>query len=412
MVPQMSQPRILAIDALGAHGDGVAMPGGQREYVPFALPGEAVRTTGSGLPEIVSAPSPERRPPLCRHFGVCGGCAAQHMSDALYAGWKRGNVVAAFGQRGLEPEISPLLPVPPGSRRRAVLTARRERGRVSLGFHRHRSHDLVDIAECPVLRPAIVSGLPALRAICAALPAAELRLTVLAGRSGLDVAIEGTKTRIPGATAAELARITSAGNMDRLTIGGETIVERAAVTLPIGGVETGVPPGVFVQAVGEAETEMINRVAAATHGARRIADLFCGIGTFALTLATGARIAGTDSDARAIAALNAAARSRQGIKPIETTVRDLFREPLSSRELDGFDAVVLDPPRAGALKQAEQRARSKVATVVAVSCDAGTLARDVRVLVEGGYAIESVTPIDQFLYSAHVEIVAVLRRRR
>lgn len=408
----MTQSRTLAIEALGAHGDGVALSDGERQYVPFALPGETVRTPGSGLPEIVSAPSPERRPPLCPHFGVCGGCAAQHMSDALYAGWKRGNVVAAFSQRGLEPAISPLVPVPPGSRRRAVLTARRERGRVTLGFHRHRSHDLVDIAECPVLRLAIVSGLPALRAICAALPAADLRLTVLAGRRGLDVAIEGTKTRIAGATAAVLARIVSEGGMARLTIGGETIVERAAVTLPIAGAETAVAPGVFVQAVEEAETEIVNRIAAATHGARRIADLFCGIGTFALALAKGARIMGIDSDARAIAALNAAARSRQGIKPIGTTVRDLFREPLSSRELDGFDAVVLDPPRAGALKQAEQLARSKVARVVAVSCDAGTLARDVRILVDGGFAIESVTPIDQFLYSAHVEIVAVLRRQR
>ena len=353
----MMQSRMLEIQALGAQGDGVTLSGGERQYVPFALPGETVRTFGSGLPEIVSAPSPERRPPSCRHFGVCGGCAAQHMSDTLYAEWKRGNVVAAFSQRGLDPAISPLVPVPPGSRRRTVLTGRRDRGHVTLGYHRHGSHELVDIGECPVMRPAIVSGLPVLRAVCAALPVAELRLTVLAARSGLDVAIEGAKARTAGPTAAELARIVSQSGIARLTVAGETIIERAAVTLPIAGVETAVPPGVFVQAVGEAEAEMVARVIAATHGSRRIADLFCGIGTFALSLAKGARIAGADSDARAVAALNAAARSRQGIKPIETTVRDLFREPLSSRELDDFDAVVFDPPRAGALKQAEQLAR-------------------------------------------------------
>jgi 23S rRNA (uracil1939-C5)-methyltransferase len=410
--PNVNRAQALEITDLGARGDGVTLAEGERHFVAFALPGERVRPKAEGLPDILSDPSPDRRPPVCRHFGTCGGCAAQHMSDALYARWKRGNVVAAFNQRGLAPEIAPLVPVPPGSRRRAVLTARRVQGRVTLGFHRHGSHNLVDIAECPVMRPAIVNGLPALRAISAALPAVDLRLTVLAARTYLDVAIEGVRTRIVGATATELARIASANGIARLTIAGEAMIERAPVTLPIGGLETVVPPGIFVQAVEEAEAELVLRVATATHGARRIADLFCGSGTFALTLAKGARIAAIDSDARAIAALNAAVRSRQGIKPIEATVRDLFREPLSCKELDGLDAVVFDPQRAGAMKQAEQLARSKVATIVAVSCDAGTLARDVRILVDGGYAIESVTPIDQFLYSAHVEIVAVLRRLR
>lgn len=408
----MTDDQVLDITALGAQGDGIAVVDGARLYVPFALPGERVRRPeGEGLPDIVSAPSPDRVAPVCRHFGVCGGCAAQHMSDALYAAWKRDQVVAAFAQRGLEPDIAPLVRVAPGTRRRAVLTAKVRDGRALLGFHRQRSHDLVDVQECPVLLPAIVDKLPALRALCAGLPQGEARVTVLATRAGLDVAIEGVRAPA-GAAMARLVSLALEGGVARLTLAGAPLVERAVPTLPVGGVETAVPPGVFVQAVAEAERALVQRVVDATEGARRVADLFCGVGTFALPLAAGARVLAVDSHAPAIAALRAAAQRRQGLKPIETKVRDLFREPLSSLELKAFDAVVFDPPRAGAVAQARQLAQSSVKTLVAVSCDAGTLARDVRLLVDGGYAIESVTPIDQFLYAPHVEIVAVLRRTR
>jgi 23S rRNA (uracil1939-C5)-methyltransferase len=198
----------------------------------------------------------------------------------------------------------------------------------------------------------------------------------------------------------------------RLTLAGAPLMERAAPTLPIGGTEMSVPPGIFVQAVEDAERELVRCVDDATQGARRVADLFCGIGTFAFPLAERARVLAIDSNATAVAALKAAVQRRQGLKPVETKVRDLFREPLSVLELQAFDAVVFDPPRAGATAQARQLAQSKVRTLVAVSCDAGTLARDVRTLVDGGYVIESVTPIDQFLYAPNVEIVAVLRKAR
>jgi 23S rRNA (uracil1939-C5)-methyltransferase len=408
----MTDDQGLDITALGAQGDGIAVVDGARLYVPFALPGERVRRPeGEGLPDIVSAPSPDRVAPVCRHFGVCGGCAAQHMSDALYAAWKRDHVVAAFAQRGLEPDIAPLVRVASGTRRRAVLTAKVRGGRATLGFRRQRSHDLVDVQECPVLLPAIADKLPALRALCASLPQGEARVTVLATRAGLDVAIEGVRAPA-GAAMARLVGQALESGLARLTLAGAPLAERAVPTLPVGGVETAVPPGLFVQAVEEAERALVECVVDATEGARRVADLFSGVGTFALPLATRARVLAVDSHAPAVAALRASAQRRQGLKPIETKIRDLFREPLSSLELKAFDAVVFDPPRAGAAAQARQLALSKVPTLVAVSCDAGTLARDVRILVDGGYAIESVTPIDQFLYAPHVEIVAVLRKAR
>jgi 23S rRNA (uracil1939-C5)-methyltransferase len=216
--------------------------------------------------------------------------------------------------------------------------------------------------------------------------------------------------RLGARVAGELARLAADHGIARITIDGETIVERARPALVIGGASVEPPPGAFVQVAAEAEAEMVRLVVAAAGKAKRVADLFCGVGTFALPLARGARVLAVDGEEAAIAALVAAARHAQGLKPIETKVRDLFRMPLSPKELDGLDAAVLDPARAGAEAQARQLARSAVSVAICVSCNPGTLARDVRILLDGGYALDSVTPIDQFLYSHHVEAVAVLRR--
>jgi 23S rRNA (uracil1939-C5)-methyltransferase len=414
----------LTISTLGAQGDGVAeTPGGAR-YVAFALPGERVAAESDGPPLLVSPPSPDRAAPVCRHYGRCGGCVAQHMSDRLYAEWKRDIVVGAFRSRGLEPAVEPLRRVPAGSRRRTVLTARRADGRVTVGYHRRRSNDLVDIEECPVLLDGIAARLPALRSIAALLPVPEARLTVLETSAGLDVAIEvgakkgarkGGRPPIGRDAVSALARIATQQGLARVTVGGEVLVELGRPRLRIGEADAVVPPGAFVQAVRQSEEMMRDLVVAALDGAparaRRVADLFCGMGTFTLALAGRARVLAVDSDAVAVAALTGAARHAQGLKPIEAKVRDLFREPLTARELAPFDAVVLDPPRAGAQAQARELAHSGVETVVTVSCDPGTLARDAQMLTDGGYAIASVTPIDQFVYSAHVETVAVLRKR-
>jgi 23S rRNA (uracil1939-C5)-methyltransferase len=398
------------IDTLGAQGDGVAEAEGGKRYIPFALPGETVIPSGRGLPEILGGPSPERRMAECRHFGACGGCVAQHMSDPLYTTWKRDFLVSALRQRGLEPAVAPLVRVPPGTRRRAVFTSRRDGDEVQLGYLAHRSHALVDITECTVLRPEIVAALGALRAIARAIPERELRLAVLATRGGLDVAVEGTKAKLAGTALRELAHAGAQTGIARLTVGDVPVIERAPATIRFGGSDVALPPNTFVQAAEEAEAELVRLVLAAAKGAKSVADLFCGVGVFALALAASARVLAIDSAATSVAALTAAARSRSGLKPIDTKVRDLLRDPLSPRELAGLDAVAFDPPRAGARAQAEQLARSRVPTIVAVSCDPGTLARDLRILADGGYAIEAVTPVDQFVYSAHVEAVAVLRR--
>lgn len=407
-----NQGEPIRIAALGAQGDGVAEAGVERRYIPFALPGETVLPAGRGLPELLGEPSPYRRAPECRHFGTCGGCVAQHMSEALYATWKRAIVVSALRQRGLEPPVAPLVRMPPGTRRRAVFTCRRESNKVRLGYLAHRSHTLVEISECAVLRPEIVMAFGTLRTIARAVPQSEVRLAVLATRAGLDVTIEGMKGKLSGTAARELARVGAQAAVARLAVGNDPVIERAAPTTSIGGIEAPLPPDTFVQAVEEAEAEMVRLVLAAAKGAKAAADLFCGVGAFALALAANARVLAIDSAGPAVAALAAAARSRSGLKPIETKVRDLFRDPLSPKELAGLDALVFDPPRAGARAQAEQLARSRVPTIVAVSCDPGTFARDLRILSDGGYAIEGVTPIDQFVYSAHVEAVAVLRRGR
>ena len=401
----------LEIAGLGAQGDGIAETSGGTRYVPFALPGERVRIAGGNAPELLSPPSPDRVTPTCRHHGVCGGCVAQHMNERLYADWKRSILVEALRQRGLTPEVAPLVRVAPHSRRRAVLTARRQRdGQATLGYHRRKSDQLVDLQECPVLEPAIVERLAALRAIAAALPAREARLTVLATSAGLDISAEHAGNRPGAAAVSEIARIAAEQQLARVAVNGETVIERAPPTLAFAGIDAVPPPGTFVQAVKAAELEMTRLVRQAVAGSTRVADLFCGIGTFTLALARKARVLAVDSDDKALAALGAAVRRAQGLKPVETKLRDLLRTPLGTKELEGFDAVVFDPPRAGAKAQAERLAQSQVPLVVAVSCDPGTLTRDLRILVDGGYSLESVTPIDQFLFSAHVEAVAILQR--
>jgi 23S rRNA (uracil1939-C5)-methyltransferase len=365
--------------------------------------------TDGDLPQITSAPSPDRIAPVCKHFGVCGGCVAQHMRASLYAEWKRNIVVEAFRQRGLEPEIAPLQSVPSASRRRAVLTARREGNGVVLGYHRRGSHDVFAMEECPVLEPDIVRRLPGLRALALALSVRESRISVLHTRAGLDVAVEASARSSP-ALLSHLAQIAAEHGFARIAIDGDTVVQRTSPVLDLSGVALIPPAGAFLQAVRHAEETMVARVLGAASKSKRVADLFCGLGIFTFALARRARILSADSDARAIAALGDAIRHAQGLKPIEMRVRDLFRDPLSPRELDGFDAVVFDPPRAGAKAQAEALAKSRVPTVIAVSCNPATLARDARALVDGGYRIDSVGPIDQFLYSAHVEVVATFHR--
>ena len=403
----------IIIERLGAKGDGVATRAGCAVFVPFALPGEQWQVRGDAFERL--SDSAERVAPVCRHFGACGGCLAQHMSPALYRDWKRGLVAEAFRHRGIAAEVAPLATVAAASRRRAFLGVERRGADVVIGFREEGRHALVDLAECPVLDPLIVAAVPGLRDMARRVMAdrAGGRLVVTRLDRGLDVSFDNGRRDLSPHERAEIAALAQTLKLARLAVGGEVIVAAGTPVVTIGGVAVEIEPGLFLQAVPEAERLLADLcVGALPRSARTVADLFSGVGTLTLPISRRVSVAAYDSDRRAIAALSRAVRHAQGLKPVTAVVRDLFREPLSARELNAFDAVVFDPPRAGAAEQAERIAKSKVPLVIAVSCNPATLARDARALIDGGYRMGPVTPIDQFLYSAHVEAVAVFRRSR
>jgi len=401
---------IVHVTRLGAQGDGVVETPEGPVYLPYALPGERWRMRGGEPLERVSE-SRDRSQPVCRHFGQCGGCVAQHMSPDLYRRWKETALVEAFAHRGIEITPEPMRSVALQSRRRAFFGVARRGEEVVLGFREEGRHTLVDLAECPVLDPLIVESLPLLRQLAAmALPdGAGGRLLVTRAESGLDIAIENGQARLGPGQSATLAQWAAQGPIQRLTVFKDVIYLDRVPTVLLGGVRVELPPGAFLQAVPEAEAAMAELVLGAVGKVKSAADLFSGLGTFTFPLARKARVLGVDSDRRSIAALEKAARAAPGRKPITARVRDLMREPLSRLELDEFGAVVIDPPRAGAKAQAEMLARCRVPTIVMVSCNPATAARDARILIDGGYRLETVTPIDQFLYSAHLELVAIFR---
>jgi len=409
----------LTIDRLGAQGDGVANATSGPIFVAYALPGEQVIATverGRGSLVSIEKSSPLRMEPACRHFGACGGCAIQHLDAEAYRAWKRDIVVQALKSRGIEVEVAVLVPCEPHTRRRAVFSARRTEAEMLLGFNRAQSSEIVPIEECPVLLPGIVSAFDRLRElaglICATPQAFHLAVTMTA--SGLDVAAQGSGKLGDEARRAAIRFVIKHG-FARLSIDGEIVVEPKKPMVDFDGVTVSPPPGGFLQATAGAEQAMSNLVSGHLSKAKTVADLFSGCGAFALRLARKSAVHAVEGDAAALAALDKAFRATPGLKPATIERRDLFRRPLSAKELASFDALVFDPPRAGAEDQCRQMARSDIPFVAAVSCNPATLARDLRILIDGGYRLGSVTPIDQFLWSPHVEAVALLekpKRRR
>ncbi len=410
----MASEMILHIAAMGRHGEGVAETADGPVYVPFTLPGETVRATVDGrharLVEIVE-PSPARIAPSCPHFGTCGGCAVQHWRTEDYRIWKRGLVETALTHRHIDAPVGEPIDAHGAGRRRVTLHVRFARGRVLAGFMEGRSHRLLDLDTCPIVVPALSDAAAVARDLAIPLAAAGKPLDVLctATDTGLDCDIRGAV----GDDAAIQVALSEAAmrlGLARLTVNRALGIARTPPTLRIGPARVPLPPGAFLQATAAGEAVLARLVGAGVGAAGRIADLFCGIGPFALRLAERATVAAFDSDRPALDALSRAARAASGLKPVQAERRDLFRRPLTAKELARFDAVVFDPPRAGAEAQARELAKSKVPVVVAVSCDPPSFARDAAILVEGGYGIEFVAPVDQFKYSTHVEIVATFRR--
>ncbi|MEF2070429.1 class I SAM-dependent RNA methyltransferase [Consotaella aegiceratis] len=405
----------LRIESLGAKGDGVAAVAGGPVYVPFTLPGELVEIDGAkaskARPSAILEPSAERREPPCPHFGACGGCDLQHASDAFYRAWKRQIVVDAFARRGIQPPIGDLVACPPASRRRAVFSAVREGGQVRFGFFEVASHRLTDLDVCLVVMPEIAARLPDFKALAGMVldRRRPLRMAVTATPSGLDIALADA-TKLSEKSRQAVVAFSLKRDFARVSIDDEVVVEARKPLIEIGGIALAPPPGAFLQAVAAAEEAMADQVLDHFGEAKEVADLFAGVGTFALRLARHARVMAVESDAPALAALDRAVRGVPGLKPMTLERRDLFRRPLTAKELSRFDGVVFDPPRAGAEAQARELARSTVRSVVAVSCNPATLARDAHLLIEAGYRLRSVTPIDQFLWSHHVEAVAAFAR--
>jgi 23S rRNA (uracil1939-C5)-methyltransferase len=416
----------LDIHEIGARGDGIAELDGRRYFVPFTLPGETVDAEprdkrGEGIAAdlvAVVAPSRHREAPPCAHFKVCGGCALQHWRRDVYTAWKVELIVRALAQRGVEaPRFEPPLVGAPGERRRTDFVLRRQGRRVVAGFHERASAEIVDVGTCVVARPGLSALLEPLRAsLASVLPeggaadamvnetASGLDLLIRPHRR-LDLSLERREALVALAEGADLARLCWG---DRAS--AEPVVVRRTPLLifgeATGEVRIEPPPGAFLQASQRAEQAMRAMVGAWTGDAPRLADLFAGLG--ALSLGRAGKLALFESDRQAVAAVAAAARRLGGKVTAER--RDLFRNPLTAAELDAFDAVLLDPPRAGAAAQSAELARAKVPRVVYGSCDPGSFARDARTLQDGGYRLEKLLPVDQFLWSPHIELIALFAR--
>jgi 23S rRNA (uracil1939-C5)-methyltransferase len=408
----------LTIVGIAHRGDGIAETPEGPLYVPYTLPGETVdveRVPGHPdrrhLLHIASA-SAERIAPICPHFGVCGGCAMQHWDTGRYREWKRGLVVGALAQAGIPAAVEPLIDAHGEGRRRATFHARHTHNDVvEVGFSTLRARQLVAIDRCPILAPSMEHALKSAWAVGETLGETRkpLDIQVTATKGGLDVDVRGSgELKVTHSTA--LAKVARQAGLARITRHGELIVQNAPPVVTMGRARVTLPPGGFLQATEAGEAMLARLVLEHAGKAKSIADLFCGVGPFALRLAERARVAAFDQDAAAIAAIKQAASGVSGLKPVEAAARDLFRRPLVAQELSRFDAVVFDPPRQGEQMQAVELAKSKVPVVIAVSCSPATFARDAKLLLDGSYRLTRVTPVDQFRYSPHVELVARFER--
>ncbi len=407
----MRETSEFSVDALARDGDGLA----GATSVAGALPGERVEARLEGahwVADAVLVASPHRAKPFCPEYGRCGGCVAQHMDAPLYGDWKRQRIVDALAKADIGVPVAPLVDAHGAGRRRATFHARFPgEAAPEVGFMRRRSHAIIDIDACPLLCAALGEAPRVAREVArgAAGAGKPLDIQITACLTGLDVDIRGLGPP-DEALARGLIRRAESLDLARLSVHGRTLIERRRPVIMIDGVEVTPPAGGFLQATEAGEDAIAALALPALKGAKTIADLFSGCGAFALRLARRHEVFAVDGDAPSIRALAEASARADGRRGLETLTRDLHQRPLRDAELDRFDGVLFDPPRAGAEAQARALAASQVPVVVAVSCDAGTFARDAALLIGGGYRLESVTPIDQFKHSAHVETVGVFGR--
>lgn len=424
---QSRAPRVdLAPESMGAQGDAVATFDGRRVFIPGALPGEKVRASlrekGGDLVaadvEIITA-APERVTPPCRHFGACGGCSVQHWAEPAYRAWKVDLLSQALRHHGLAlPERLTSVFLPAGNRRRAEFAAAKLGGRILLGFQEAGGQEIVDQLECPILAPALARLVPALRTALQEILAEGERADVLAIASATGFDLAFSAARAPSTRQRQaLAAFAEGGGIARLTWrhgrgDAEPIVQLRPPQIRFGDVSVDLPAGAFLQPSEAGEQALRSAALGYVTKAKRIAELYAGCGSFTFDLAKIAKVHAVEGSKPALLALDQAARRAQVSHRISTEQRDLERAPLTPMELKAYDAVVFDPPRAGAKAQSDMLARAAVRQVVAISCNPATFARDARRLVDGGYALRAATVVDQFVWSAHVEVVADFSLRR
>lgn len=393
------------ITRLGHLGDGLTADG---TLVPLSLPGEVV--SGDIIdgriadPRIVT-PSPDRVRAPCAHFRSCGGCSLQHGSDAFLADWKTQVIETALSAQGLAAPLRPIHVSPPHARRRATLAARRTKKGALVGFHARRSDTIVALSECAVLHPDLLARVPVLADITrlGGSRSATLSFALTHLPSGIDCAVTGGK---PLDEALRLVLPKFLPHFARLTWGDETVFTASPPVQHFGGTAVTPPPGAFLQATPDGEAALVAAVTEAVGDARQIADLFAGCGTFTLPLARRSAVHAVEGSTEMTASLDHAIRHAEGLKPVTTETRDLFRRPLLPDELARFDAIVIDPPRAGAEAQVAQIAAARVPRIAYVSCNPVSFARDAKTLAAAGYRLDWVLPVDQFRYSAHIELAA------
>jgi len=402
----------LTIDRLGHHGDGIAIGENGPIYAPGFLPGEEVE--GDLVKDTLTnariiTPSPDRVKPPCPHARTCGGCLMQHAGDAYVAAWKEGIAKGALAGQGLDAPFRPMVTSPPRSRRRATLSGRKTKGGVQLGFHARASDTLVDVPNCQLLHPDLIAWFPALETLVkmGGSRTAEVQLTITRSLAGADVSVQGGKP-LDAQMQMDMARLCEETKIARLTWNNEAVTLRAAPVQRFGRALVAPPPGAFLQATAEGESALLQAVSLAIGPAKKIVDLFAGSGTFSIPLAERAEVHAVEGEAKMIAALDKGARNADGLKRLSTETRDLFRRPLEPDEFKGVDAVVIDPPRAGAEAQVAALAKARVPVIAYVSCNPATFARDAKVLIGAGYKLDWVQVVDQFRWSSHVELAARL----
>lgn len=401
----------LTVERLGHLGDGIA-PG--PVFVPMVLPAEVVEgdvVNGRMTEPRIVTPSPDRVKPACPHYRACGGCGLMHASDDFVAGWKADVVRTALAAQGLDAPFRPVVTSPPHSRRRATLSGRRTKKGALVGFHGRASGMIVEIPGCRLLHPDLMAALPILAEVTTlgASRKGEVALTVTVTEGGLDLAVADGKP-LDQSLFSALAVLAERADLARIVWNGEPVVSRRPAAQRFGAARVVPPSGAFLQATAAGEAALVGAVREAVGAAKRIADLFAGAGTFSLPLAERAEVHAVEGEAAMLAALDAGWRQATGLHRVTTEARDLFRRPLLPDELTRFDAVVIDPPRAGAESQARELAGSGVQVIAAVSCNPVTLARDARILSDAGFTMDWVQVVDQFRWSPHVELVARFSR--